>query len=161
MFQSTYLYKVRHSIINLLWHYSCFNPRTYIRYDSDQLCRYRQRTGFNPRTYIRYDHLLSPIFTHTASFNPRTYIRYDGLFLFRHGLFRLFQSTYLYKVRLNDLVTQRPQPCFNPRTYIRYDKEAPKVFISSIEFQSTYLYKVRHKVLVRDEDDKVSIHVPI
>ena len=34
---------------------------------------------------------------------------------------QLFQSTYLYKVRLPDVITGWLLLCFNPRTYIRYD----------------------------------------
>ena len=34
MFQSTYLYKVRLTFLIDLYRYHCFNPRTYIRYDS-------------------------------------------------------------------------------------------------------------------------------
>ena len=35
---------------------SCFNPRTYIRYDQRLQIQIRSYTGFNPRTYIRYDY---------------------------------------------------------------------------------------------------------
>ena len=34
-FQSTYLYKVRHSSINSSDRMTGFNPRTYIRYDTE------------------------------------------------------------------------------------------------------------------------------
>ena len=77
VFQSTYLYKVRHNSVNQIFQYNGFNPRTYIRYDflifvcgvidkefqSTYLYKVRLfRLGcrnayhsFNPRTYIRYD----------------------------------------------------------------------------------------------------------
>ena len=104
LFQSTYLYKVR-QISNFVL---------------------RLIEGFNPRTYIRYDKASSETSLRTQSFNPRTYIRYDLLGAGTGGASLLFQSTYLYKVRLSskfDLVRQK-------------------------EFQSTYLYKVRHLLSV-------------
>ena len=77
----------------------------------------------------------------------------------------MFQSTYLYKVRLTDLYLRPFLVCFNPRTYIRYDIASlcnanilarfnPRTYIRydhiisvsyifNILFQSTYLYKVR------------------
>ena len=56
MFQSTYLYKVRHKKRPCARSTFCFNPRTYIRYDLFR-CIAGRRTifCFNPRTYIRYD----------------------------------------------------------------------------------------------------------
>ena len=52
----------------------------------------------------------------------------------------MFQSTYLYKVRLYNAKVTFATSCFNPRTYIRYDQGvAPLVGLT------TY----------------VSIHVPI
>ena len=55
-FQSTYLYKVRRSVISLG----------------------KIMESFNPRTYIRYDRISRNIVCTCKSFNPRTYIRYDG-----------------------------------------------------------------------------------
>ena len=58
MFQSTYLYKVR--LIVCLWRRgisNSFNPRTYIRYDTNNVTDEAGKMGFNPRTYIRYDEL--------------------------------------------------------------------------------------------------------
>ena len=78
MFQSTYLYKVRrrisirYGIIDV-----CFNPRTYIRYDSEANGYKQNIQCFNPRTYIRYDILTYHPPIESDSFNPRTYIRYD------------------------------------------------------------------------------------
>ena len=58
----------------------CFNPRTYIRYDYDKdIHHYYIDVCFNPRTYIRYDTFLLSVL------------------LVKCGM---FQSTYLYKVRL-------------------------------------------------------------
>ena len=77
---------------------SCFNPRTYIRYDrvqiltglkslfqSTYLYKVRLQPGhfnsivgsFNPRTYIRYDYIKTTLDNLFIGFNPRTYIRYD------------------------------------------------------------------------------------
>ena len=86
-FQSTYLYKVRHSISS-----KCFIR---LKFQSTYLYKVRPffriifscHNSFNPRTYIRYDR-TSFYYTYIQScFNPRTYIRYDGtvfcvLFLF-------------------------------------------------------------------------------
>ena len=99
VFQSTYLYKVRHELG----------------------IRSKRQTGFNPRTYIRYDR-TSFYYTYIQScFNPRTYIRYDGTVFCVLFLFYQFQSTYLYKVRQGLGFWSYLHPCFNPRTYIRYD----------------------------------------
>ena len=54
-FQSTYLYKVRRCKYSFSFISICFNPRTYIRYDSGKYSALRYRKRFNPRTYIRYD----------------------------------------------------------------------------------------------------------
>ena len=56
LFQSTYLYKVRLSRPNLTKTFTCFNPRTYIRYDMGLIFTLYAITSFNPRTYIRYDY---------------------------------------------------------------------------------------------------------
>ena len=73
------------------------------------------------------------------SFNPRTYIRYDS----RSRMFvwpeRVFQSTYLYKVRPPFVASLAVGVGFNPRTYIRYD--------------SPFFQKLHSRT--------VSIHVPI
>ena len=83
----------------------------------------------------------------------------------------MFQSTYLYKVRLSAKVLAYAAPCFNPRTYIRYDLGYarllltvngfnPRTYIrydllgsgtggASLLFQSTYLYKVRQTLNIR------------
>ena len=122
---------------------SCFNPRTYIRYDISRFRPPYSFPCFNPRTYIRYDkrpwalivfifvfqstylYKVRPffriIFSCHNSFNPRTYIRYDRT---------SFYYTYI-------------QSCFNPRTYIRYDGTVFCVLFLFYQFQSTYLYKVR------------------
>ena len=77
-FQSTYLYKVRLKLIISILIPLCFNPRTYIRYDSSIPSAINARDGFNPRTYIRYDTVpLPPTYPSFDGFNPRTYIRYD------------------------------------------------------------------------------------
>ena len=54
-FQSTYLYKVRHNKSIPPTFQTCFNPRTYIRYDDADSPIKPPRDCFNPRTYIRYD----------------------------------------------------------------------------------------------------------
>ena len=98
-FQSTYLYKVRQMPSGFMIFTSRFNPRTYIRYDRQQLKRWYRNISFNPRTYIRYDFFIDIDQRIKLRFNPRTYIRYDQLTV---GEFidLQFQSTYLYKVRL-------------------------------------------------------------
>ena len=55
---------------------------------------------------------------------------------------RMFQSTYLYKVRLIIFYLGNALIGFNPRTYIRYDC-SDKNSGGMGMFQSTYLYKVR------------------
>ena len=99
VFQSTYLYKVRLTLIFNRSRRCGFNPRTYIRYDPGHKCSRSTYAGFNPRTYIRYDFQFLPTI--------------DDL--------RTFQSTYLYKVRLDVGGKTTGADSFNPRTYIRYD----------------------------------------
>ena len=101
------------------------------------------RSCFNPRTYIRYDiSRFRPPYSFPC-FNPRTYIRYDKrpwaliVFIF------VFQSTYLYKVRHELGIRSKRQTGFNPRTYIRYDLQTYYATVITVKFQSTYLYKVR------------------
>ena len=55
----------------------------------------------------------------------------------------LFQSTYLYKVRLFACSCFFNFYRFNPRTYIRYDQRYKEGSYHQFSFQSTYLYKVR------------------
>ena len=102
MFQSTYLYKIRriNALIRPLA--NSFNPRTSIRYDQKQLWHYASGNSFNPRTSIRYD--MTPWSN-------------SQWFLWK------FQPTYLYKIRLNDLIESDlwHREDFNPRTSIRYD----------------------------------------
>ena len=76
-------------------------------------------------------------------FNPRTYIRYDREIDIRKVTNYLFQSTYLYKVRLIPVVIVFVGLGFNPRTYIRYDLKFHPFEHGYKQFQSTYLYKVR------------------
>ena len=76
---------------------------------------------FNPRTYIRYDSLAALIQSNKLLFQS-TYlykVRHAPLSFLTSA--RMFQSTYLYKVRRTTPLTTRPNSSFNPRTYIRYD----------------------------------------
>ena len=99
VFQSTYLYKVRHDILlacNVLILFQstylykvrphiCFHPLAICQFQSTYLYKVRQcrktvivlNGSFNPRTYIRYDGVLCSLLTSQTGFNPRTYIRYD------------------------------------------------------------------------------------
>ena len=143
VFQSTYLYKVRHELGIRSKRQTGFNPRTYIRYDFLSLhypvyplqfqstYLYKVRHSISSKCFIRlkfqstYLYKVRPffriIFSCHNSFNPRTYIRYDRT---------SFYYTYI-------------QSCFNPRTYIRYDGTVFCVLFLFYQFQSTYLYKVR------------------
>ena len=56
---------------------------------------------------------------------------------------KMFQSTYLYKVRRRLKILRPTRLSFNPRTYIRYDVLVLLIFVLVRMFQSTYLYKVR------------------
>ena len=124
MFQSTYLYKVRQRRCSLLQSASCFNPRT----------------------YIRYDFSLSPVHEHYLMFQS-TYLYkvrqfLDALFI----LFIMFQSTYLYKVRLFLCFISIKLFLFQS-TYLYKVRHADgKGRFLSFKFQSTYLYKVRLRV---------------
>ena len=60
----------------------------------------------------------------------------------------MFQSTYLYKVRLNLKIAGRLTIRFNPRTYIRYDSTSEYLNDVKQQFQSTYLYKVRLRLQI-------------
>ena len=66
---------------------------------------------------------------------------------------KMFQSTYLYKVRLVRLLKVLIiLLCFNPRTYIRYDPKAISELLLTGAFQSTYLYKVRPRPFYGPQD---------
>ena len=85
-----------------------------------------------------------------AGFNPRTYIRYDPMMAEDFPVNFLFQSTYLYKVRLNSCFPYHIRKRFQS-TYL-YKVRHSYLFIcfAFIDmFQSTYLYKVRHSMLDR------------
>ena len=58
-------------------------------------------------------------------------------------ILQMFQSTYLYKVRHSSFRIVTTSQSFNPRTYIRYDFVALIIMSVLLVFQSTYLYKVR------------------
>ena len=124
LFQSTYLYKVRRLENSRRIHRRSFNPRTYIRYDSWVLAQVARLFCFNPRTYIRYD-VENGCY---AEFNPlfqSTYLYKVRLSFYKVPLRTLwFQSTYLYKVRRKMGCGLCSCACFNPRTYIRYDPES-------------------------------------
>ena len=105
--------------------------------------RQNQRGRFNPRTYIRYDFDLI-ILSHIRKLFQSTYLYKVRLMgIGRDILFIGFQSTYLYKVRQNKGFSFFYYIGFNPRTYIRYDGFKPLYCSQAMEFQSTYLYKVR------------------
>ena len=101
MFQSTYLYKVRLDLKYIL--------KMRNRFQSTYLYKVRRShqsgddvdLGFNPRTYIRYDQYRNVHGFRRQRFNPRTYIRYDPIGFTMVPAAYMFQSTYLYKVRLH------------------------------------------------------------
>ena len=109
LFQSTYLYKVRLQ--------PDYDVATVRQFQSTYLYKVRpigekipkSPAGFNPRTYIRYDCLRLENSRRINSFNPRTYIRYDIFAMLMLINVILFQSTYLYKVRLKP--TRGATPC--------------------------------------------------
>ena len=122
LFQSTYLYKVRHLNLIKVRLCSCFNPRTYIRYD---FCCFAPSNS-QQRFQSTYLYKVRPSGGTDKCSTP------------------LFQSTYLYKVRPCRHVRLLFLFSFNPRTYIRYDPLLTMLLKCLDWFQSTYLYKVRH-----------------
>ncbi len=140
LFQSTYLYKVRqdneYSVLGNNMFQSTYLYKVRLRYRSSNhfpLC-------FNPRTYIRYDDHPRDDPLYPFGFNPRTYIRYDLLKLMSHYFELLFQSTYLYKVRLTLSFHKNQRKSFNPRTYIRYDISLAQMLILHYSFNPrTYI----------------------
>ena len=122
LFQSTYLYKVRHLNLIKVRLCSCFNPRTYIRYDYHTLRLNLTKYKFQSTYLYKVRHINR--ITHElclSSFNPRTYIRYDLIHWLIPQYVKVFQSTYLYKVRRTSIQCLCYRYGFNPRTYIRYD----------------------------------------
>ncbi len=120
MFQSTYLYKVRHICSRDEIAKKCFNPRTYIRYDTCQLRLYYQE-GFQSTYLYKVRHTLGIIIFLILLFQS-TYlykVRLRVAFTILTPVW--FQSTYLYKVRQHSLNPLIAVSSFNPRTYIRYD----------------------------------------
>ena len=103
--------------------------------------------SFNPRTYIRYDSGCTPTCCGTRCFNPRTYIRYDITVLLLCGLFLMFQSTYLYKVRQDSNCSVRRSAAGFQSTYLYKVRQlSGAIKMNLTKFQSTYLYKVRQHV---------------
>ena len=109
----------------VILHDSCFNPRTYIRYDTTPASSFLGMQMFQS-TYlykVRPSGLVSNVKDWiNGSFNPRTYIRYDLVLPVTVHAWSGFQSTYLYKVRQKLMPEMSFVFCFNPRTYIRYDR---------------------------------------
>ena len=82
--------------------------------------------------------IQTKMFQSTYLYKVRLTKRFITIFIFR------FQSTYLYKVRQQATATAPEKVGFNPRTYIRYDLTVDdNVITFNSGFQSTYLYKVR------------------
>ena len=121
---------------------TCFNPRTYIRYDlipspSSCLKSFQSTYLYKVRQYI------SGVPCSSFSFNPRTYIRYD---LIPDPSFQakfLFQSTYLYKVRLSHYCSKNNNHWFQSTYLYKVRPRSPTTTSFLYWFQSTYLYKVR------------------
>ena len=147
-FQFTYLYKVRLRRMITIVDIICFNSRTYIRYDISIFCCTISDTCFNSRTYIRYDLIgfsswqMIRLFQFTYLYKVRRNISPHHFICFK------FQFTYLYKVRHMIMIMTIMITSFNSRTYIRYDLLWPMCGGTS-RFQFTYLYKVRLITLYR------------
>ena len=103
LFQSTYLYKVRHMLQT----------------------KYFSLWSFNPRTYIRYDSSVTPEIMFYIVFQSTYLYKVRQTFICHNNLILRFQSTYLYKVRHRHRLFPKIHFCFNPRTYIRYDGDFP------------------------------------
>ena len=76
-FQSTYLYKVRHNNLEFVAIIICFNPRTYIRYDSISIVLNIKSYLFQSTYLYKVRRSIDFSFPANLRFNPRTYIRYD------------------------------------------------------------------------------------
>ena len=161
-FQSTYLYKVRLCVFFCTRLCpECFNPRTYIRYDSRTILLYLIATGFNPRTYIRYDLNSRRIISAGIRFQS-TYLYKVRPFIYRrYPIGSMFQSTYLYKVRPWAPVLVAHLFCFNPRTYIRYDQKFRIRHICIFSFNPRTYIRYDFEYEKNKVRYCVSIHVPI
>ena len=65
--------------------------------------------------------IQTKMFQSTYLYKVRLTKRFITIFIFR------FQSTYLYKVRQQATATAPEKVGFNPRTYIRYDREYMRI----------------------------------
>ena len=122
MFQSTYLYKVRHNEFSHKILSRQFQS-TYLYKVRRMIATIRGGGRRFQSTYlykVRRFCFLSTDRT-PLCFNPRTYIRYDKHRLNLPENHYRFQSTYLYKVRQHVSCAYIIKRGFNPRTYIRYD----------------------------------------
>ena len=76
-FQSTYLYKVRQIRHRIKSRSRSFNPRTYIRYDNNDIIEFNGGGLFQSTYLYKVRLFLFQVLYVFQSFNPRTYIRYD------------------------------------------------------------------------------------
>ena len=100
-FQSTYLYKVR-LVMTAVWLSVAVFQSTYL-YKVRPAWRLRASVPlcFNPRTYIRYDSTMCWRTTSTSAFQSTYLYKVRPAWPSESSTQTVFQSTYLYKVRPN------------------------------------------------------------
>ena len=147
-FQSTYLYKVRHLLSKIKSNNRSFNPRTYIRYDYRLPPTCKDQVGFNPRTYIRYDIVFDVDLVIDLLFQSTYLYKVRLSNISRSASIGRFQSTYLYKVRLMPMMFPIQTKMFQSTYLYKVRLLLFLVLLSVLAFQSTYLYKVRRKIII-------------
>ena len=56
-----------------------FNPRAYVRHDTQRVDLGFNGSNFNPRAYVRHDASPGLLASSRRDFNPRAYVRHDDL----------------------------------------------------------------------------------
>ena len=143
VFQSTHPHGVRpFSVINFLYFYLGFNPRTRTGCDSDYISHMTMRPSFNPRTRTGCDtsgktsRMSMQVSIHAPARGAT-----DALASVEDAL--RFQSTHPHGVRRRPASSFLTRRCFNPRTRTGCDGKAVASFADEAEFQSTHPHGVR------------------
>ena len=140
-----------------------FNPRTCERCDSRRVnVGVLEFQNFNPRTCERCDPLSLLTRSSHAHFNPRTCERCDDIADAISKDSELFQSTHLWKVRLNLLFSSEGILLFQSTHLWKVRRDYPIMIILFWIFQSTHLWKVRLFWLLKlFTNFFISIHAPV
>ena len=161
MFQSTYLYKVRHIGRTNTTTSISFNPRTYIRYDIQGSFTSLGINKFQSTYLYKVRPSKSPAILPVKGFQSTYLYKVRPAVLLDMPRVILFQSTYLYKVRRGRRRGFLGRSSFNPRTYIRYDLFWRQFTHQPQGFNPRTYIRYDSVMCLHNITSRVSIHVPI